>query len=160
MTVARIRGNDSGVMVKAHDSDKMIFLEAHYWPPHPEIRDEFALQLRGRDFVEIDIRQAGETAVIKEGLEWQPVSHYELLEKCQTAASRVRFGKVEFDPKYLKWILQRTPKDLAVIPDGIFRATIHGLWGDYRVYVRGHEVHEPPSLAELVEEALENATRR
>ena len=147
MRVARVVGKDLGLMVKEYDTTRLVFLESHNWPPHPDIRDQLALQLEGRGFVETNIEKAGQEAVINtenEQVQWRSVSHYEVLEKCQTAkeGDHVVFGDAtKFDVSSLRWILKKSSKDFSVFREGregVFMATIPGLFGDYRILSKGY----------------------
>ena len=150
--VALVVGSESAVMVRAHEPTNMVFIESHLWPPHPDIRDRFALEIQGRKWAVSPADVAKEQATINQVRlgEREPLTHFELMEKCLSATrekrSEVPLDHIAFKLAHLQWMLDRSPSDLNLVKRMLLVATLPGLFGEYRVYLRAtyHEKWELP----------------
>jgi hypothetical protein len=144
--VALIMGSESGVMVKAHEPSPspMVFVESHHWPAHPDITESFALEIRGRKWWLSSVHAAGKQANVNQDnmreRVWEPLTQFELKDKCLTATREKRsyllVGNLDFEVTHLNWLVDRSPRDLNIIRNSLLVATLPGLFGEYRIYMR------------------------
>ena len=167
ISVLRVRGSADGLQIKGLSDNRRLFVEAN-WPPHPDIQDNFLLEILTRHEGRILTReQPGETALVEgfkisyDNISWETITTPFAEVKSQFVAAIkiakadrheeisviVNDGSVKFDEpseirfwrRDLEWLWRKNVTAIRYSEQGVIGATVTGIAGDYIVTLRGTE---------------------
>jgi len=149
--IAQIVGSPSGIVVKAYNHARSIFLETTL-VSDANIVDSFALKVLGKHGSEYlveeeDVSRAGEQAKIAHGLLKECVPMLDdrstIIKACKIAKAKgehVALSQCDgwkFHANDLQWAVQKNFESCSVHPKGVIIVTVRGAAGKYPFYLRG-----------------------
>jgi hypothetical protein len=153
---AQITGSSSNIVVKAHSSDHMIFLEAQL-RSCPDLRDSFTMDVFGKhenEFIveESDVAKAGKQATVMHDRLGRGATiidrRSDIIRACKIAKAKgdqIVLPECEgftFDATNLQWLIRRECQSCLAYAGGVVIANIRGNHGTYALYLRGRVRNE------------------